>query len=151
MSIQDHFEQLQSQYSLKDADFYFLDLIPLINIIWADDHNQENELKLLYKFVIEHISHLDQQAELHVVTIEQANDFLDRFAHQKPHTELLNELQVISTMACKDKDPAKKESIFQYCLDIAAACTTRYPYGPHERICQSEKQLLQKLFTELDI
>jgi hypothetical protein len=64
MNAQNEFESLKSQFFLKDADFYFLDLIPLIEVIWADGDNQEAELKILYKFIIEHIAYLDKQAGL---------------------------------------------------------------------------------------
>ena len=78
MNTQNEFDRLKNQFSLKDADFYFLDLIPLIKVIWADGRNQKGELKILYKFVTEHISYLDQQAGLQFVTIEQANDSIRR-------------------------------------------------------------------------
>ena len=151
MNIQNEFERLKNQFSLKDADFYFLDLIPLIKVIWADGHNQKAELKILYKLVIAHIAYLDQQSGVRSVTIEQANDFLDRFAHHKPSGELLNELQAISAMSSKSKDQSRQLTILEYCMDIAAACTTKYPYDMHERVTQEEKVLLQKLFKELDL
>ena len=151
MNTQNEFERLKNQFSLKDADFYFLDLIPLIKVIWADGHNQKAELKILYKLVIEHIAYLDRQSGVRPVTIEQANDFLDRFAHHKPSDELLNELQAISAISNKSKDHSRQLTILEYCMDIAAACTTKYPYEMHERITQEEKELLQKLFKELDL
>ncbi len=151
MNIQNEFDRLKSQFSLKDSDFYFLDLIPLIKIIWADGKNQQSELKILYKFVIEHIAYLDQQAGLRVINSEQANDFLDRFAHQKPSDELLNELQAIYVMYLETNAHPRQQTIMEYCLDIAAACASQYPYEMHERIMQDEKVLLLKLFKELDI
>jgi hypothetical protein len=36
MSPQHAFDQLMTEFNLRPADFYFLDLIPLIEIIWAD-------------------------------------------------------------------------------------------------------------------
>ena len=61
MNPQDAFDRLKNQFVLKDSDFYFLDLIPLIKIIWADGRNQESELQILYKFVIEHVAYLAQR------------------------------------------------------------------------------------------
>lgn len=151
MNIQNEFDRLKSQFSLKDSDFYLLDLIPLIKIIWADGDNQDPELKILYKFVIEHMAYLDQQAGLHVINTVQANDFLDRFAHQKPSDELLNELQALNLIFLEQKNHPRHHTILEYCLDIAAACATQYPYQMHERIIQDEKTLLLKLFKELNI
>ena len=151
MNKQNEFERIKKQYFLKDSDFYFLDLIPLIQMIWVDGINQESELKILYKFVIEHISYLDNQAGLRFITIKQANDFLDRFAHKKPSDELLSELQKISAMSDGKKGVLRNQTIMEYCLDIAAACTQQYPYGMHERVVNEEKELLQTLFKELGV
>ena len=151
MNKHSEFERLKSTFSLKDADFYFLELIPLIKVIWSDGKNQQAELQILYKFVVEHISRLDQLAGIRVVTSEQANDFLDRFAHQQPDAQLLNELEAFSTLHNKNQDPSRSASVLDYCLDIAAACTNKYPYDMHERIMHEEKVLLKTLFKELNV
>ena len=138
MNPQDAFDRLKNQFVLKDSDFYFLDLIPLIKIIWADGRNQESELQILYKFVIEHVAYLDQQAGVRAITVEHANDFLDRFAHQKPSDRLLDELLTISVLLDSDKQHTRRRTILEYCLDIAAACTTEYPFDLRGRIIQEE-------------
>ena len=149
MNQQEVFEQLKSEFNLKDADFYFLDLIPLIEMIWADGVNQEGELKLLYKFVIEHIAALDQQTSLHSISVADANDFMDRFAHQKPNSRLMQELMQL--FLNKNTGEQKHQTILEYCMDIAAACSTQQPSGLQQRVTEEEKQLLKKLFRELKI
>ncbi|WP_305907988.1 hypothetical protein Q9L42_012875 [Methylomarinum sp. Ch1-1] len=147
MSQLDRFEQLKVEFNLKDSDFYFLDLIPLIDMIWADGINQEGELKILYQFVIEHIAKLDQLYATPVISVADANSFLDRFAHQKPDRRLLGAL----TTLFLSEDHRHRQTILDYCMDIAAACTTQYPFGMHERVVREEKQLLEKLIRELNI
>ncbi len=147
MNQPDTFEHLKKEFNLKDSDFFFLDLIPLIAMIWADGMNQEGELKILYKFIIEHIANLDQVTESPVISIEDANNFLDRFAHRQPDPRLLDELMQLFL----SKNQQNRQTIFDYCLDIAAACTTHYPFGPQERVIKNEKSLLEKLFRELSI
>ena len=149
MSPRSMFDQLMVEFNLKSADFYLLPIIPLIKTIWVDGKNQEGELRILYKFVIEHIAYLDQEAGLQVVTIDDANDFLDRFAHQQPSARLINELNTIVRHADYKSFNERKNTIFEYCLDIAAACVTQYPYKLRDRILQEEKNLLKKLFREL--
>jgi hypothetical protein len=78
MSPQYAFDQLMNEFNLRPADFYFLDLIPLIEIIWADGENQPGELRILYNFLIEHIAFLDRIAGIQAVSIEDANAFLNR-------------------------------------------------------------------------
>ena len=151
MSLHSNFDQLMVEFNLKTADFYLLPMIPLIEMIWVDGKNQEGELRILYKFVIEHIAYLDQQAGIEVVTIDDANDFLDRFAHQQPSAGLLNELNAIVKNADYKSFNERKNSIFEYCLDIAAACVTQYPYKIRDRILREETNLLKKLFSELHV
>ncbi len=150
MGRQQRFEQLQTEYSLKDTDFYFLDLIPLIEMIWVDGKNQEGELRILYQCVLEHIAELDKHCQDSFITIEDANSFLDRFAHNQPNPLLLQELRSIFTdntgIALE-----KRQRIYNFCLDISAACTTRYPYALRGRISAEEKSLLEQLFQQLMI
>ena len=147
MDKQNTFELLAKEFELKPSDYYFLDLIPLIEMIWADGENQPAELALLYQFTIEHIAHLDRAAGIPLVTVDDANDFLERFAHQRPPERLLDALSELTLDAASSTDSERNRSILKYCLDIAAACTTQYPYALRGRIVESEKDLLHKLFA----
>ena len=146
MDIRKEFDLLARDFNLKEADFYFLNLIPLIEVIWADGQNQEPELALLYKFTTEHIANLDRTAGMPFISVDDANDFLDRFAHQKPPAALLNRLRTLAVEIVPKQKLDDQQSIMDYCMDIAAACTTRYPYALQERITEDEKALLNQLF-----
>lgn len=151
MDIQKEFDLLSRDFDLKEADFYFLNLIPLIEVIWADGQNQDSELTLLYKYTIEHIAKLDQATGSSVISVDDANDFLDRFAHQKPPAALLKRLRELAMHVFHKERVDDRQTIMDYCMDIAAACTTRYPYGLQERITDSEKSLLNELFLKFNI
>jgi len=144
------FDQLAREFDLKPADFYFLDLIPLIEMMWMDGKNQESELNILYQFVLEHIAYIDKVVGEQVLTVKDANDFLDRFAHRKPPQKLLTELHNIVARQTTITEYRKRD-ILEYCLDISAACVVHYPYGIRERIQQYEKTFLLKLFAEFNI
>ena len=150
MDRQLQFEQLAREFDLKPADFYFLDLIPLIEVMWMDGKNQAGELKILYQFVLEHIAYIDQAAGTQILTVEDANDFLDRFAHNKPPQKLLTELHHIVTQE-EGVVEHRKMDILEYCLDISAACVIKYPYGIRDRVQRDEKEFLLKLFAEFNI
>lgn len=147
MEKQQAFDLLAREFDLKPTDYYFLELIPLIEMIWADGQNQQAELSLLYKFTIEHMAHLDQSSGITFVSTDDANDFLDRFAHQRPSPQLLEKLRELVVHSAMSNSSCRHQSILEYCLDIAAACATQYPFGIQERIVESEKQLLNKLFS----
>lgn len=147
MDKQNTFDLLAKEFKLKPSDYYFLDLIPLIEMIWADGENQPTELALLYQFTIEHIAHLDRAAGIPLVTVDDANDFLERFAHQRPSQRLLDALSELVVTSASSANSERSQSILKYCMDIAAACTTQYPYALRGRIIDSEKALLYKLFA----
>ena len=151
MNAQQRFDQLAAEFNLKHADFYFLDLIPLICMIWVDGQNQDAELQILYHFVIKHIAYLDKEAGIHVVTVDDATDFLDRFAHSKPPPRLLDELRIIAVDSDRKTFNDIKKTVFEYCLDIAAACATQYPFNLRGRIIDREKELLITLFHEFNL
>jgi len=150
MDRQQQFEQIAQEFSLKPEDFYFLDLIPLIEVMWMDGKNQESELNILYQFVLEHIAFIDKAAGAQVLTVDDANDFLDRFAHQKPPQKLLTDLHNLFAQNI-DIGEHHKMNILEYCLDISAACVIHYPYGMRERVQQNEKKFLLQLFNEFNI
>ncbi len=150
MDSQYRFEQLAAEFDLKAADYYLLDLIPLIEMMWMDGKNQEGELKILYQFVLEHLAYLDQVAGVQVISIAEANDFLDRFAHHKPPQRLLTALHKFVAQE-KGVAESRKHEILEYCLDIAAACVTHYPYDIRDRIHDYEKTFLLRLFAEFNI
>lgn len=92
----------------------------------------KDSLQLSYRTYCFFRSHSKHSA----VSIEDANAFLNRFAHNRPSARLLAELRSTVSRAL----PAQRHStIFEYCLDIAAACTTQYPYGLRHRIIDEEK------------
>ena len=150
MDKRELFEQLAEEFDLKPADFYFLELIPLIEVMWLDGKNQESELNILYQFVVEHIAYIDQAAGAQVLTVKDANDFLGRFAHQKPPQKLLTGLHNIIAKE-NGVTEHRKMNILEYCLDISAACVVHYPYGLRERIRHDEKEFLLQLFAEFNI
>ena len=150
------FEQLKQECNLKDADFYFLELIPLIEMIWADNQNQMPELNLLYKFTTEHIARICNASGSDVITIDQANDFLERFAHKQPESNVLEALRCLVVDSWKAQSDSEhkettKQSILDYCLDIAASCVDIYPYEHHQRVTAEEKALLQSLMVAFHI
>ncbi len=150
-------DTLIRDHGLQGSDIYLLDLIPLIEVIWADNQNQEPELKLLYQFAIEHTAKINNAASgTEVISADAVNGFLDRFAHQRPDQALLRDLRQIAlerSTAHADLEhvQARHRTILQYCIDIAAACVAQYPYERHERVMEQEKALLLELMQAYHI
>lgn len=144
------------KHGLKDSHIYLLELIPIIEMIWADGRNQEHELNILYRATVNHLCHIsDNDNAVEVISENDVNSFLHHFSDQKPDPDMLAELRALCIEKLKNKpsDSAKQtaNSILDYCMDVAAACVQDYPYSFDERIVRREKDLLLELTDALRI
>jgi len=144
---------LERDYGIFGGMVYLLDVIPLVEMLWADGQCQDAERLLIRKYLREHIAWLAEQAGgLEVVSEAQIDTFTARFIDRRPPEGLLASLR---ELACEVAFPAngtkdeRKQKTLDYCLDIAAAAVAVYPYGPHERVEESEKAVLRDLFRAL--
>ncbi len=146
---------LVRQYNLSEVDIYLLDLIPLIEMMWADGKNQEVEIKILCEFALKHVVQLTKHAHgEEVVSISQVNTFIERFTTERPEPAFLKQLRefVVASFKDYDTDTRKEKShqILFYCMDIAAACiSTDDPVVA--RIGKEEKYLLLEIMKAFDI
>ncbi|WP_317706536.1 hypothetical protein [Methylomarinovum caldicuralii] len=145
--------RLFTAYGLKDGDLYFLDLIPLVEMVWAEGHNQEAELRILEAFARRHMEELNGLLGYQAVTERDLENFMDRFARRRPPQALLAKLRTIACHRVRRRSSGemadKAGRILEYCIDIAAACVTRYPYSLRERIMEGERRLLGELLPLL--
>src|SRR5262245_26638526 len=121
------------RYGIKGTDVYLLDLIPLIDMMWADGLLQAPERELFQQFMIEHIEAFNEVAGADVLSIEQAERFAARFLATRPDDRLLRELRdLVPPLRLQSSDTAgnetRRQAIIEWCLDIGAACVTGYPY-----------------------
>jgi len=145
------------KYQFEESHLYLLELIPLIEMIWADGRNQEAEIKLLYRFTIEHLSRTSREdSEVGIVSEADLNHFINRFLSKAPDPNMLKDLREACLLKL-EKTPSlnqaldSKEAIIDYCMDIAAACVKTYPYKFDERIVKQEKELLTEIVNALSI
>lgn len=126
------------------SDVFLIDTIPLLEMIWADDRVQSEELRLLEGFLRLHVKNVNELAGREVLTLEGAREFVARFLTERPSMELLRELRaLLAQTTAIDGEPvslARRRAIMDFCLDIGAACVAEYPHGDHERFCEAEKQ-----------
>ena len=138
------FEKLKKEYNLIDMDYQFLEIIPLIKMIWADGHNQIDELKILHKFINKYVLEINKKNKCIVISNEDYKSFQKRFMLKKPDNKLLDSLEELTKFFNKHVECHNRVEIFNYCTDIAAACTLE-PKDIHNRVTLEEKKLLQKL------
>jgi hypothetical protein len=153
LSRPDAIERL-AQYGIAGADVYLLDLLPLIEMIWADGLVQPPEMDLLDGFVAEHVSAINQVSGSEILTVEGARRFAWRFLKERPAEHLMEELRsLIPPVRLNSSDgagnEARRQAIIEWCLDIGASCVAQYPYGGRERFKDSEKQRFLEILKAL--
>ena len=148
-------EQLLHEHGLKPQHIYLLELIPLIEMIWADGVNQEQEVAILQRYALKILAALSADSGgVDVISVEDVNEFIDQFTQTRPPAELLSNLRALCLEKVESRSDAKaaqssKDEILNFCFDIAAACASQYPHEFDERIVQDEKDLLKSLMMDL--
>lgn len=157
MSRTDTLDHIVRTYRLDDTHVYLLELVPLLEMMWADGLNQPSEMRIIYSFAIEHAARLSKAAYgQEVISDKQINAFLDRFAHVRPPGGLLRDLRQIVWELLGDgahgDNPTSQRSLLDVCIDIAAACDQapgRWPAG--SRVVEQEKALMLELMQTLKL
>jgi hypothetical protein len=136
--------QLKS-FGITGKDVYFIDYIPLIEMIWADGQPQQGEMDIFYDFLEKHVAHLNKMAGYSAFKLEEAVQFVSGFLKERPSPKMLKTLRKLSVQTGLFQENSKKRASFEkslltICLDIGASCVTKYPYGLHERFNPDEKR-----------
>jgi hypothetical protein len=148
--------QILKQHGMNDNHVYLLELIPLIQMIWADGKNQAEEIAILKRFAMQHLSRLSNLNEgVMPITVEATNEFLTRFSNSAPSQALLTDLKGLCIQQLGNRHDSveaqnRADDILDFCIDIAAACAEQYPYEFNERIVEEEKKILKLLMREFN-
>jgi len=132
-------------YGITGKEVYFIDYIPLIEMIWADGMPQQGEMDIFYDFLEKHVAHLNKMANYSAFELEEAVQFVSRFLNKRPSPDMLKTLRKLAVHSGLFQENSKKRAHFEksllaLCLDIGASCVTKYPYGLHERFNADEKR-----------
>ena len=143
-----------NQFGITGTQVYLIDLIPLIEMIWADNTIQDGELKILEDHVKRHVDNVNTIAGCQVLTLSEAQSFIKRFLDQRPDPDLLKCLRelvhpVRLSSSDNETNKALKRSMLSACLDIAASSVTRYPYGIDDRFNPDEKRCFFEILESL--
>jgi hypothetical protein len=133
-------------HGIEDKEIYLIDIIPLIEMIWADGCAQESEIAVLEGFIRVHVDHLNQVAGYELLTLDAAHAFMNRFLDERPDPDLMRTLRsLISIVRLSNSseavNDALRKSLLAACLDIATVpCGERdleaeMPFDPQEKRC----------------
>ncbi len=143
------------RYGIEGRDVYLIDIIPLIEMIWADGKVQEGEIAVLKDFLQKHVARINAMAGYPLLDMAQAQRFAASFLKRRPDAALLHALRELVApvrLAAADERLREnvKESLLAACLDIAASSVTVYPYGLHERFDTQEKRCFFEILDEFE-
>lgn len=150
-------DALLQEHDLQPKELYLLPLVPLIEMMWADGIIQPAEISIFYEQVTRHLAELHASADgEEVVSVEEAEAFLDRYLKTPPDPQKLgalrkHSLKMLDVGSDRELIRRRKQELIDTCLDLAAAAVTTYPYGKRDRIMASEKALLRELFAGLKL
>jgi hypothetical protein len=138
-------EQLKS-FGISGKDVYFIDYIPLIEMMWADGMIQPGEQDIFYGFIEKHVAYLNKIAGYEAFTLEAAVQFVSGFLKERPSPAMLKTLRNIAADSfLYHENPEQREQfekcLLAVCLDIGAASgETEYPSGLQQRFSTDEKR-----------
>ncbi len=148
-------EELE-HYDIEGPFLYLIDIIPLIEMIWADGKAQESEIEILDKYLDKHVKWVNAQADFQVLTLKEAKTFAARFLKKRPSPALLKTLRLLlsrihNTSQNEEVKSRFKHSLLAACIDIAASSVTEYPYDYDGRFNPAEKKCFFEIVDSLEL
>lgn len=131
---------------IEKEKIHLIDLVPLIEMIWADGKVQPGELVILKRWLHKHVEHINQMAGYKIIRLSDAMAFAQRFLIRQPKQGLLKKIRhcigpVRMHTPGRAYDRKLLKNIIFACLDIASSSVREYPYEISGRFSQSEKNL----------
>ncbi len=114
-----------SMFGIKEPYTYLIDIIPLIEMIWADGEAHESELAILDEYLHKRMQQINEMAGYAAIDFQGAQAFAYQFIRQKPLPEFLRRLRslvgpvILSSSDSHYVEPLTK-LMFEACIDIAA-------------------------------
>ncbi len=148
-------EELEN-YGIKGPFLYLIDIIPLIEMIWADGNAQDSEVEIFDKYLEKHVKWVNTQAGFQALTFSNAKAFADGFLKKRPSPDLLKTLRLLLSRIhnASENEEVKnsfKSSLLSACIDIAASSVTEYPYDYGNRFNPAEKKCFFEIVDSLEL
>ena len=142
------------RYGIEGVYVYLIDVIPLIEMVWADGTAQDSEIAIIDAYLHEHVNHINMIAGSDFLSFEEAHDFISGFLRTKPDPEFLKTLRSLVApvrLSTSDRDfnDAVRESLLATCLDIASSAAAQYPHKLSDRFDPAEKRCFFEILDTL--
>ncbi len=143
------------RHGIRGPQVYLIDLIPLIEMIWADGRAQESERAALDDYLVRHVEMLNELAGYSILTLPQAREFVAGFLRERPDPDLLRTLRsLISAVRLSSSDEKHNEilrnSLLAACLEIGTSAVTCPPEGPCAAFDPAEKRSFFEILETIE-
>jgi len=152
MDRQDVLCRLEHEFGLPRETIFFLHLVPLIEVLWADGKSQQTERVLVYEYAMSLQRAWAREAGTEVISDKALHDFFTRFLSKDDDAATLHGLRqlLLALPVSPDSRPELSlDTVLDYCIDIAACAVTHYPYGLHDRVNVAEKHIIKELVQQV--
>lgn len=153
------FRNLLAQNDLPQSFMYLAPILPVVQVMWADDRNQMPEREKIQLVLEAHCRSLTEMSEgVEPVSKADREKFVLMFVSSKPDFQLLNDFSEIALQLVLEKQPVppaegqslnNPDHLITACMEIAAACAINYPAPGSEltqkRILAEERKLIVKV------
>jgi hypothetical protein len=141
------------RFGITGKKMYLIDLILLIEMMWADGQAQQGELDVLENYLEKHIDMINKQTGCEVLQLQDARDFVKPYIDKRPSPESIKSLRElvkpISFSSDNSMTEKLKDELLHVIIDMGASAVTEYPYGLDERFNTEEKQCFFNILQAL--
>ena len=92
MTRQEAIDRLRD-FGIQGEQVYLIDLIPLVEMIWADGSAQRSEVAIFESYLEQHVKRVNALAGYSMLTVEAAQTFIQGFLDKRPSEKLLQTLR----------------------------------------------------------
>lgn len=160
MTMQEHSEisrkeavERLKRFGITGEKIYLVDLILLVEMIWADGQAQQGELEILESFLEKHVNNVNERAGCKVLQLQDARDFIEPYIEQRPDPESIQSLRelVKPILFTGDSKMNKelKDELLHVIMDIGSSSVTHYPYELGGRFNEEEKECFFNILQAL--
>lgn len=142
-----------ARFGIRGSEAYLVDLVPLVEMIWADGDAQPEEVEELFGYVRRHVARLNGQAGYTMLKEADARAFVARFLRERPDPALLAELRaLVAPLRLSSSNEADNEAVrsclLASCLHIAARAGA--PGGGRRRITELERAAFFEILDSVE-
>jgi hypothetical protein len=134
------------RYGIEEQKIYFIDLVPLIEMVWAEGRIGYDQLTFLYDFTKRHVKHINDVTGYAVLNKDDAIAFAKPLLAVHPDMTILKKIRecivpVRLGEARNDYGDMIMSRIMSACRELLSRAMAEHPAGLHDLYCRNEIEM----------